>query len=307
MAILDIFSKRRARNRGELPDVFQYKEFPEKLRVQLAHLISDSLGEDGYSSNHVRQVYVDIENVLCREYGTFELAKNSRGSKESLLNFVLSEPSVEKVLDVVEICFRVVDELVRTDSNYRHFTTRRIEPDEAINDLNQRFRESGCGYQFESGEIVRVDSQLIHNEAVRPALALLRDKRFHGANSEFLEAHSHYRHSRHKDCLVWCLKAFESTMKSICTIKKWKFEANDTAKSLINTCLSNGLVPKYSEAQFSAIRSLLESGIPTLRNKTSGHGQGPDNVVLSEHVSRYALHLTASTLLYLVESFQALK
>ena len=44
-----------------------------------------------------------------------------------------------------------------------------------------------------------------------------------GANDEFLRAHEHYRHKRHKECLNECLKAFESMMKAICKKRRWPY------------------------------------------------------------------------------------
>lgn len=74
----------------------------------------------------------------------------------------------------------------------------------------------GSGFQFESSAIIRIDSNFIHAESVKPVLALLRQDLYQGANEEFLNAHQHYRHGRHKECLVDALKAFESTLKAIC-------------------------------------------------------------------------------------------
>lgn len=102
----------------------------------------------------------------------------------------------------------------------------------------------------------------------------LQDKSFKGANEEFLKAHEHYRRGRYKECLVDALKAFESTMKTIYSLRGWPTQPTDTAKRLISTCMSNGLFPAYFDSQFSSIRSLLESGVPTVRNKNGGHGQG---------------------------------
>src|ERR1019366_1526163 len=85
--------------------------------------------------------------------------------------------------------------------------------DSAVTELNARFREHGIGYQYESGEIIRVDSQLIHSEVVKPALTLLTAPEYEGANAEFLKAFEHYRKGDTKECLNECLKAFESTMK----------------------------------------------------------------------------------------------
>jgi Domain of unknown function (DUF7014) len=128
-----------------------------------------------------------------------------------------------------------------------------------------------------------------------------------GANEEFLKAHEHYRHKRYKECLVDSLKAFESTMKAICKLRGWQTQPTDTAKSLIAVCLNNGLLPKYLDSQISSVRSLLESGIPTVRNKNGGHGQGSSPVAVPEYLARYALNLTATTILFMVEAHEAEK
>ena len=74
------------------------------------------------------------------------------------------------------------------------------------------------GYRYESGQIIRVDSEFTHSEVVKPALLMLSDPMYEGANAEFLSAHEHYREGRYKECLNECLNAFESCIKSgICS------------------------------------------------------------------------------------------
>ncbi|AFI67371.1 Uncharacterised protein [Burkholderia pseudomallei] len=308
MGVFDLFSKRQKRARGEMPDVYVYDELPQPLRVQIVHIIQDAFGIDpSYQSDHSKKAYEFVKQALCREYGVFELVKHARSDQESIFNFFLNEESVERALDVVEICFKVIQVFIEGNWSYKHNTERKIEPEDAVSELNERFKEHGVGYQFESGEIIRVDSEFLHAEAVKPTLAILRDKDFAGANEEFLKAHEHYRHGRYKECLVDGLKAFESTMKTICNLRGWPTQSTDTAKNLIATCMSNGLFPAYFESQFSSIRSLLESGVPTVRNKNGGHGQGSAPVAVPEYLARYALNLTATTILFMVEAHQATK
>ena len=176
------------------------------------------------------------------------------------------------------------------------------DPDDAISELNGRFKEAGVGYQFESGELIRVDSQYLHSEVVKPVLTVLgKNNNYQGANDEFLSAHEHYRHKQYKECLNDCLKSFESLMKAIHDIHSWQYNPNDTAKKLINSCLTNKLVPEYLQNQFSSVRALLESGIPTVRNKEGGHGQGSQITNVPEHLASYTLHLTATNLLFLAK------
>ncbi|CAG2148299.1 STM4504/CBY_0614 family protein [Cupriavidus numazuensis] len=307
MGVFDLFSKRQKRARGEMPDVYVYDNLPQPLRVQIIHIVNDAFGEAGYSSTHAHDAYEFVKQALCREFGVFELVKYSKSDQESVFNFFLQEESVERALDVVELCFKVIQTYIPENWSYLNNTRRKIEPVDAVVELNERFKEHGVGYQFESGEIIRVDSQFLHAEAVKPTLAILRDKNFKGANEEFLKAHEHYRHGRYKECLVDALKAFESTMKTICSLRGWPTQPTDTAKNLISTCMSNGLFPAYFESQFSSIRSLLESGVPTVRNKNGGHGQGTAPVAVPEYLARYTLNLTATTVLFMVEAHQATK
>ena len=90
-------------------------------------------------------------------------------------------------------------------------------------------------------------------------------------------------------------------MKIICRDKGWGYNENDTAKPLINVILTNNLIPAYMQTQISAFRSLLESGIPTIRNKVAGHGQGATPKTADDETTRYALNLTGSNLIYLIE------
>lgn len=302
MAIFELFSKRQKKIRGEAPDVYVYEEIPQSLRVQIVHIIQDTIGQDKYE-NRAHGAYEFIHKALCKEYGVFSLKKHARSNDEAILDYFLSCDDYGKCLDIIEICFRIINNYVADNYyNYKQYTTSSQEPEDAINELNSRFKESGVGYQFESGELIRVDSQFIHSETVKPVLQLLGSvNEYRGSNDEFLSAHEHYRHKRYKECLNDCLKSFESLMKAIHEKHSWAYGQNDTAKKLINSCLSNNLVPEYLQNQFSSVRILLESGIPTVRNKEGGHGQGSEISNVPEHLASYTLHLTATNLLFLAK------
>lgn len=307
MAVFDLFSKRQKRARGEVPEVFTYDEIPEQFRVQIIHIIQDAIGKDyRYERYYAKNAYKLINDILCREYGLFELSKYSNSVQESIFNFFLACEENDQVLDVIELSFKIINTYVN-DSGYQYDTDTKIKPEEALEELNQRFKEHGIGYQFESNELIRTDSKYLHSEVVKPVLLVLQGKIYKGANEEFLKAHEHYRHGRNKECLNDCLKAFESTMKAICDKHKWKYNNNDTAKKLLDICFKNNLIPSYMQTQFSSLRALLESGTPTVRNKLGGHGQGSSKTKVDNYVASYALHLTASNLLFLTECEKKIK
>ena len=303
MSVFELFSKRQKRLRGEYPDVYQYDNIDGKFRVQVVHIIRDTIGTGRSPKDITDKTYKYIHETLCKEYGVFTLQKHADSNFLAVFNYFLDEKSHEKCLDIIELSFHVIDTYVR--QNWFHFENAdgvTQKPNDAIEELNARFKESGIGYQFEAGELIKIDSQFIHSEAVKPVLHLLgKDEKYAGANNEFLSAHEHYRHKRYKECLNDCLKSFESLMKAIHEKHSWPYDPTATAKTLINSCLANKLVPEYLQNQFSSVRLLLESGIPTVRNKKSGHGQGTEVSTVPEHLASYTLHLTATNLLFLAK------
>ena len=304
MPIFEIFSKRQKRLRGEVPDVYKYDTIPPELRVQVIHIWDDAYGPDNPSYGS-RAVYEAIRGKLLREYGQLDLGGYDDSPREEVGNFFLQAKDTEKVIDVIEISFKYIDEYVL--NNAARFRERRISPDEAIDELNHRFQEHGVGYRYESGQITRVDSQWIHSEVVRPALSMLSDSMYKGANEEFLKAHEHYRARRYKECMNECLKTFESCIKAICKRRRWKYKETDTAKRLIELVFDKGLIPTFMQSHFSGLRSTLEAGVPTARNRQSGHGQGANIIPVPEYMAAYALHLTASNILFLAKANDDMK
>jgi len=131
---------------------------------------------------------------------------------------------------------------------------------------------------------------------------LLSQECYAGAQQEFLTAHEHYRHKIYKDAINECLKSFESVMKIICEKRGWKYQKSASANSLISICFDNDLIPDYWKQHYCALKSLLSSGIPTVRNKTSAHGQGETPMEVPDYLVSYILHSTAATIVFLAEA-----
>jgi hypothetical protein len=312
--IYDLFSKRQKLKRGDVPDVYVYNVIPQTLRVQVLHMLNDTLGTREQYTNSKGNgygpyaAYKAVVDVLCREYGLMLLAGpnlRDRNYYGELNSFILTESQAERVLDCIELCFVVID---RDTRNRAYLNRGQAETlaDEAIAELNSRFHEHGVGYQLEGNEIVRVDSKLLHSEVVKPALGILNGPQYAGAQEEFLGAYEHYRHGKHKEALGEALKSLESVIKSICDKRGWEYPANATGVPLINICLEKGLVPPFWQKHFSGLRSTLDSGVPTAHNKLGGHGQGSEVVEVPQHLVGYVLHMTAAAIVFLAESDRAL-
>jgi hypothetical protein len=307
MVIYETFSKRMKRlsNQGQA-DVYQYDELPPPFRVQVIHIWTDAIGAVQYRGEFSSQKWTEMHKTMAHEKGVFSLGKARDNPFKQCQAFLLQANTVD-ALDLIEITFRVIDKAVRRlPLLNRRGAEITQDPDEAIKELNHRFHEHGIGYQFESGELIRVDSQFVHAEVVKPALALLHEARFKGAQEEFLKAHDHYRHGRSKEAIAEALKSFESTMKAICDARKWPYPANATAKPLIELLFDKGLIPPPMQSHFTALRTTLEAGLPPVRNKTSGHGQGAQPIVIPDYMAAYALHLAATNIVMLVRAHKAL-
>lgn len=313
MSIIDIYSKRQKALRGEMPDVYRYNLIPESLKIQIVHIMRDTLGDErhyrerlygGHEYPAVAACYDYIAETLRREYGVFYLSGDhpERENKmRDLLGFFMREEGVEKILDVIELSSQMIDVRTRT-----HDYLRKHDPsgdaDRAIDELNGRFKENGVGYCFTGGKIVRIDSEFIHSETVRPALRILDRRQYAGAQEEFLKAHEHHRNGNAKEALNECLKSLESVMKSICDRRGWAYDEHATVRKLIDICFDNGLVPSFWQSQFDSLRSLLKSGVPTARNKLGGHGQGATPKPVPGYVAGYALHMTAAAIVFLADA-----
>ena len=311
MAIVDLFHKRQKRLRGEYPDVYQYDELPDKLKVQIVHMWDETIGRDPSIYNtyldsiqkNSRIVLEQVYKILTKELGVFKLTSNEQSDStyfEKISNYFLNETETEKSLDVVEVMMQAIILFHRSSRN-------KFKLVEVMDELNQRFREHGIGYQYENGQIIRMDSEFIHAEAVKPALHLLSDPTYKGAQQEFLKAHEHYRHERYSEALIDCLKAYESTLKIILDKNKWEYSPNATADELTGRLMQSGLVPEFWQQYFKSLKNTLTSGVPTARNKLAGHGAANEVREIPEYLVSYILHMTASTIVFLIKADESLR
>lgn len=296
MTVHDLYSKRRKRELGQVPDVFTY-EVPQPLRVQVIGIIDAIFADERMLQ---RQFYENLHSALAHEYGVFTLGLGSNDYVR-MVDFFCKKATSEESLDFIELAFSI----------FRNWTMTRNEPygvrsralANAIPELDTRFLEHGVGYSFVDGKIIRKDSEILHKEVVLPTLHFLHQPIFKGPNEEYLRAHEHFRHGEHEECISDCLKALESTLKVICSEMGWDITGCDTAKRLLDICWNNHLLPDFLASQFTSVRNVLESGTPTVRNKVSGHGRGKETRKVPAYFSSYLLHLTGTSILLLGNAF----
>lgn len=301
----NLFSWRKNEASGTLSDVYVYDEIPSKLRTQIYHIIDETLAWDRINGRYdYHSAFGEIESALKHELGRLQLVTvngyHQLSPREMVLNFLLREENVDDLLSTVEMAFRVIEKLERLECYSDGYRSYPNWGNDAIEALNLRLDQNRVGYFFQSGQLHRKDSEFLHANAVKPALEVLSGKRFAGPNQEFLKAHEFYRERQHKECLTWCLKAFESTMKVICDHQGWAYDKDKaTVKPLLAILKEKGIVPSYLEQTFMALA--------TIRNRFGGHGQGSEVKAVSPSLVTYEVNLTANAILFLVNAEKELR
>lgn len=292
--MLGLFSERnKAKN---IDDVIIYDELPKKLRIQIKFIIEDILGPN-------LEGYKLIHEVICREHGKLSLStRYSIGyeDKKSILDTIIKDDyDISLIFDIVKMTFRYQYNKLKN-----HYTIEEIDEELETfqNILNSRFKESSVGYKIVNYEIIKIDSEATFTGIIEPTINLTYNKLFENVNNEYINAIKAYEDENNEICLVNCLKSFESTMKIICDKKGWEYKESDNSSKLIKICFEKELIPKKMQSEFSSLRGLLESGIPPVRNHYGGHGKGSKNVIVEDHLARYALNITGSCILFLIES-----
>lgn len=180
------------------------------------------------------------------------------------------------------------------------------KPGDAIQELNMRFQRANFGYEFINSLIIPIDSKEIHKEIVKPVLGMLSsEKIYQGADDEYRTAFNFFKQGKYEQVLSECNKAIESCLIAICENRKWKTPGKPTTGGLITVCKENSLFPPYS-ADFIGMLTGLLKGVSAMRGQAAGHGQGTEVRKISRELASYALHLTATNIVFLIESEKSL-
>ena len=313
MAVYDLYSyRKRVTESGNL-DVLIYDDLPEKLRIQIIRIWRNAIGPahvfQGYDSyldvvqnNHA---WHQIHEIIAQEHGLISLS-HEENLFERCSTFLLGA-NVEQALDIIETSFTYIDKEARDFSEYDLERCGIFDTaEDAIDELNERFRRAGVGYRYEDSMIIRIDSELIHSEVVKPALLYLHQQGFEGPCDEFMKAHELYRDGDMKGAITNANNAFESTLKTICDQNKWQYSQGSTASNLLRVVREKGLLPHNLDKSFAQLTATLQSGLPNVRNEQGGHGQGSKPQKTPEYIAAYALHLAATKILFLCEAHKAM-
>ncbi len=294
----------RIRNKDGEPEVYVYDDFPEAFRNQIFYIMSDVLDE--YTEEYDEKLWNHLYHAFAREkgiknLGMYDIEKCGNYGKPNFEEYIAKSDNID-FLDMLDFVFNKMDKGLRNiHPQYKYDLDTNALVDKAIEELNYRFKQHNLGYEFVNGEVIRIDNKMLHQEVIKPALRLLYEEGFDGAEEEFRKAFEYRRKGDNKNAILESGKSFESTMKTICDKKSYTYDkAKDTAKKLIEILESNNFFPSYMSSHMANLRTTLETGLPVVRNKTSGHGQGSAVIPISDEFAEYALNLAATNIVLMV-------
>ena len=310
----DVFSRRRR----QIADR-EFKPVGHTTRNRVVLLFRDiATGEWGGYDPNAGMIWGEVHNLLEHRLGRSTLSRKMQAhgplddrTVPNDLTAFLAECSSEEFLDFLELSFKVdhppqengssgqvieaLNEILRVDGlPYRLTDYVRVEEEPTANPFTD--------VVFPGGKVIRtvawpkvviVDEEVVHEEAVAPALAALTAPHFAVPNMEFRDALEHYRRGRHSDCLTSCGSCLESVLKVICDRRRWPYNSKDTLSQLLDLAIPRlGLEPVFKE-KFKLIG--------TIRNTlSSSHGGGKTRRTPERYFAQYMITATASIMVLLI-------
>lgn len=304
--MFNLYSRRKKDSQGN-PEVFIYDNFPQSFRNQFFTILNGVLKamreRDPFFSESIPE---ELCKVFAQEKGLKFISGKPyiRANSLEALELYIDTCSNEDFLDLMDFLFGAFISNERIQGRF-YLSKNENFFQNAIDELNLRLKQHSLGYEFLNGEIIEKTNTITHEKIIKPALKLLTDEQFRGAEEEYLLAFEHFRNGNNEDAILNAIKSFESGLKTICSGMGYSYNKDkDTTKRLIEILKQNTFFPSYLDNYMNGICTTLESGASTVRNKTAGHGQGIETQTLPEAYVEYALNLVATNLVFLYRMYR---
>ena len=326
----DVFSRRRVSMGASKPT----KELGDATRINIVMLyldIAKGAFPGGQQSTHLPPFpdfwpevhsalrYKFSEPVLSKYMSELNRPLHNEGEIKDAADFLL-ECVTDHFLDFLELSFKIDDPLeYHGDSS------------QVIDAINEIFQIQGEPYKLTDfvkveveeheepipgfpaskqnfrvirtlsyPQVIFTEDEVVHEEAVAPALAVLGRPYLEAANGEFLDGLRHYRTGSYKECLSSCASSLESVLAVICEQKKWAYDKSNTLGDLLDI-----VVPKLG---FESVFKESFKIVGTMRNRSSSsHGGGTAPRTPDQKLARYAIGHTASIIVLLVGAMDETK
>ena len=290
--IFSVFSKRDALSQKN--NIVLTPEF--KVRVYLLWTKTFPKGSPRDWVPSGSPLWSDVYDKLLYSLGQMRLSNRAASSTQADLDNFLGECSDEHFLDFIEFSFQseAVFYIDTPVGNFIASVNQFFQEDDLPFFLTDfTYSQSGRMRTLESyPQIIRRDSETLHQTAIEPVLTLLKGQAFSSANREFLNALQDYRRGEYGDCVAKCGSALESVMKVISEHKGWPVHRE--VSKLLGTIQAKLDMPQFLR------QPLIQTAV--IRNELgSAHGAGSKTREVSEHLSEYTINVTAAAMLFIAK------
>ncbi len=301
----NIYSQ-RIKDTDEVEPYF-YEMVNERIRNSFNIFFGKFVG-----SNYNKFIIKSIED-FCETKGlyisTWTESHLCSGSSYSINNCkqdlrkLIDDYMMPDILDFIDICIANLNIEILESVDYQKCNLQLLKIS-FIDLLNEMLEHNNLGYELVNDIIVTKQSDFLHIEAVCKPLTLLKNEEFNGALKEFENAIVKYTEHDYEHTIIEACKAYESTMKSILDKLGVEYDKDRcTASALLNLLKEKGLFDSFMADSLSKVTNILSSGLPTVRNKVSGHGDGLEIVEVKRSYASFAINLAGTYIVLLIDRY----
>ena len=138
-------------------------------------------------------------------------------------------------------------------------------------------------------------SEVVQEETIEPALNLLSDPAFEGANSNFRKALTRYRSRDFDGVATSCVATLESAIKVASTQRRIKIRGSGLTTLAQSFLSKTGLSP--------TLRKPIDFLVEARNQEGDAHGHEQKEAIGEDH-AKFLIGLTASLILYLTSNYR---
>jgi len=310
----DLFFRRMAGLRGDLPDYYSY-ELNQEIRFKIISTIMEHHYErpettlSQFTTAGSYDEFNEVIKILAIQLGR---PLSQKINPNDIIADFLFNCNDEEFLSAIEV---LISEKMREKyrrGNDEYGTSYDLDNilKSLINAINEIFKVDKIGYEIVPANldqlpyiIIPFNSKYLHLETIRKPMSLMYDEDFEGPLNEFEDALDEYRNEEYKDSIHKANKSYESTLKTILGLRNVEYSSTDTIPRLVEKIRNESdLIDSSMQTMFDSFWSVLKNGPPNIRNLEGiGHGQGPSIREVEKSFADFVLRLAGSYIVFLIE------
>ncbi len=278
----------------------EYEEIPQACKHQIRSIILgiDKFNLSEFSVNIVNKIFIahgiDADVLKNNKYRT----SHRIIPRETIFftDYIKGESlSVEEYLDCLQIFFQ---------AEYERRTKRKIE--EVVSNINYILKANNIGYEYTNDTFIRYDTTYSASKIFEPCLEVLIEHDLTDSHEHFITAFKAYRKQEYMECMIACGRALESMLDEIAKIAGLTISGplGKKLKGVFDSGILTGKfihLPDQIENLFGILKLHIQNTTVELRNASAHpeNGNAHENI---EAMASYALHTTASNMIFLAKS-----